>query len=128
MCVERVSAMCTAGMPRSRSVALEGRLVGCLYTSVFFSCCFSISASFPLPFFVLDFFLCPLFFSITFFSVLTLFSLSLIYIFLLPCCQHHAYAISAKVTYLYLLAAGCSLEMYTNFFLSVPPVSRCLGF
>ena len=31
MCVERVSAMCTAGMPRSRSVALEGRLVGCLY-------------------------------------------------------------------------------------------------
>jgi hypothetical protein len=31
MCVERVSAMCTAGVPRSRSVALEGRLVGCLY-------------------------------------------------------------------------------------------------
>jgi hypothetical protein len=24
--------MCTAGMPRSRSVALEGRLVGCLYS------------------------------------------------------------------------------------------------
>jgi hypothetical protein len=32
MCVKRVSAMCTAGMPHSRSVALEGRLVGCLYT------------------------------------------------------------------------------------------------
>jgi hypothetical protein len=31
MCVERVSAMCTAGMPRSRSVALEVRLIGCLY-------------------------------------------------------------------------------------------------
>jgi hypothetical protein len=34
MCVERISAMCTAGMPRSRSVALEGRLVGCLYNFV----------------------------------------------------------------------------------------------
>jgi hypothetical protein len=31
VCVEHVSAMCTAGMPRSKSVALEGRLVGCLY-------------------------------------------------------------------------------------------------
>jgi hypothetical protein len=31
VCVERVSAMCTVGMPHSRSVALEGRLVGCLY-------------------------------------------------------------------------------------------------
>jgi hypothetical protein len=36
VCVERVSAMCTAGMPRSRSVALEGRLVGCLYKKLFF--------------------------------------------------------------------------------------------
>ena len=26
MCVEHESAMCTAGMPRSRSVALEGRI------------------------------------------------------------------------------------------------------
>jgi hypothetical protein len=34
VCVERVSAMCTAGMPRSKSVALEGRLVGCLYRVV----------------------------------------------------------------------------------------------
>jgi hypothetical protein len=32
VCVEHVSAMCTAGMPRSKSVALEGRLVGCLYS------------------------------------------------------------------------------------------------
>jgi hypothetical protein len=34
MCEQRVSAMCTAGMPRSRSVALEGHLVGCLYNVV----------------------------------------------------------------------------------------------
>ncbi len=30
--------MCTAGMPRSRSVALEGRLVGCLYKPLKTSC------------------------------------------------------------------------------------------
>jgi hypothetical protein len=38
VCVERVSAMCTAGMPRSRSVALEGRLVGCLYKAQISNC------------------------------------------------------------------------------------------
>ncbi len=36
VCVERVNAMCTLGMPRSRSVALEGRLVGCLYSPMIY--------------------------------------------------------------------------------------------
>ncbi len=30
--------MCTAGMPRSRSVALEGRLMGCLYSTLICQC------------------------------------------------------------------------------------------